>query len=256
MESEHLRQAERGDLRPQFNPSSPVTGQPAPPEVEPTKNILLDRLFELSRPIGDASQIDESQAACCPQLRLSDIGRFLYLLEALERLGGVALDETLLVILDQFQALEPSSYDELYLWSIVHLSRLAPRHARTFWPLVIELDLRYRAAPWRRPEGRAIVDLPYRLTELLFYYYALHARGKQGPRSPRWRDEGTYSAGWTLGAQLHGLRPSLDQRKRAFVTEVLEELWRWEKRIAFSDALGLVGGRARSRPDERCQASG
>ena len=135
-----VHEAERGDLRPQFNAASVL--RKSPQELRSVERVLLDRLFHLSRPI-----------ACTPtssagDLRLSDSGRFFYLVEAIRRAGGAQLDETLLVILDDFLQLTERSYDELYLWSIVELSRRDRRHVEVFWPAVIALDQPLPNDPW------------------------------------------------------------------------------------------------------------
>jgi hypothetical protein len=107
----YLKQAEHGDLRPQLNPLSPVLArwsedQAARAILVP---VLLQRFTELARPIGDASR------GARPELRLSDAGRFFYLVEALQRSGCRQVEETLLVLLDEFAQLEERSYDELYI---------------------------------------------------------------------------------------------------------------------------------------------
>src|SRR5262245_10146826 len=108
-----LHEAERGDLRPQFNPNSVGNWQPLPGERGELEKALLDRFLELARPIADASR------GAGPKARLQDAGRFFYLVEALKRLAPDRLQETLRVLLDEFSQLEERSYDELYLWAIV-----------------------------------------------------------------------------------------------------------------------------------------
>jgi hypothetical protein len=170
-EAEILEQAERGDLRPQFNPRSVVTwplessnGHFDPKVIVPA---LVNRFFELARPIADAHREPGLN------MRISDAGRFFYLIEALTRLGYQGVEGMLLVFLDEFSQLEQRSYDELYLWSIVELSRRNPDHIDTFWPMALTLDMRFRAEPWSRPAEYGLIDHPYRMIELVMYYYVL-----------------------------------------------------------------------------------
>ncbi len=128
---------------------------------------VLQRFFELSRPIGDASRGGEA-------LRLHDAAAFFSLFESLRHLGCAELNETLLIVLDDFAQLEPRSYDELYLWCIVELSRSDIRYVEQFWPMVLALDVRYRGAAWQRPKEVSLIEQPYRLIELVFYYYVLY----------------------------------------------------------------------------------
>jgi hypothetical protein len=232
-----LYQAEHGDLRPQFNPAGPAAWAKLP-DLQAIEPVLLDRFFQLSRPIGDASRQSGED------LRLSDAGRFFYLVETLVRLGYDRVEEILLAILDEFAQLDERSYDELYLWSIVYLSRLEPRHVESFWPMVVALDQRYRFADWTRPAGVALVDQPYRLTDLLFYYYVLHTLERQPPHSlpggvvPTLADfRMRYPS---LGACLLRIVPLVTDAGRALVRRVLEELMRSAgHRVLYSDAYGL-----------------
>lgn len=131
-ESEIIEQAERGELRPQFNPRSVVTWPLESGngyfDAKAVTAALANRFFELARPIADAHREPGLN------MRISDAGRFFYLVEALERLGYQGIESMLLVFLDEFSQLEQRSYDELYLWSIVELSRRNPQHIDTFWP--------------------------------------------------------------------------------------------------------------------------
>jgi hypothetical protein len=168
-ELELIRLAEEADLRPQVNPRAVVNWPRTPGNGKFERDIilpaLLNRFFELSRPIADACREPG------PNMRLGDAGRFFYLVEALERVGYDRVPEMLLVFLDEFGQLEQRSYDELYLWSIVELSRRNPEHIDAFWPMAVTLDLRFRSASWQRPAGSSPVDEPYRLIELVMYYY-------------------------------------------------------------------------------------
>src|SRR5436309_15583271 len=88
-------EAERGDLRPQFNRHAPaaLADLVSLRGIEP---ILLDRFSQFHRPIADAS------IAAGPEARLSDFGAFLYLVETLRRLHYPNLEEMLGILLDEF----------------------------------------------------------------------------------------------------------------------------------------------------------
>jgi hypothetical protein len=239
--SERLRraihEAERGDLRPQFNPGAAVTWQPLPGEREQVEPVLFDRFLELSRPIADAS------AGAGPEARLQDAGRFFYLVEALRRLGCARLEETLCVLLDEFAHLDERSYDELYLWCIVELSRTDETHVDTYWPQVLALDARYRGEPWQRPEGVHPVEQPYRLTDLLFYYYVLYTLNRVRPPLLARGNVRTDAVPGTptLGRQLKRLAPQLSAEQVAIARRALWELEAAEpQRPAFGDARRLL----------------
>jgi hypothetical protein len=223
---ELLRQAERGDLRPQVNPQAIIIqlGRVDQERLRsPVVRALLQRFFELARPIGDASRGGGAE------LRLQDAGPFFYLVESLQRLGCSELEETLLILLDDFAQLEPRSYDELYLWSIVQLSRSNPVHVDRFWPMVLTLDMRYRSAPWQRPAAVSVAEQPYRLTELLSYYYFLYTVEPKGVRTtPLLAD--CVQRVWD--------RVSNDQRE--FLAQTLRDLAKSERRPEISDASGLL----------------
>jgi len=241
-----LREAESGDLRFQHNPEAVRLWQLASGHVAEkaaARQLLLRRFFELSRPIGDASKgRDES-------LRLSDAGRFFNLVDTLKHLGCEQIDETLLVLLDDFAQLDERSYDEVYLWSIVHLSRKDVQHVETFWPMVVALDLRYRGAAWNRPKGVGCPEQPYRLAELLFYYFHLYTLN----RTPT---HAVYDArrGWLYPEPLPQReieRPSLDKallriastlvgEGRVLLLDTLEALAKAERRPGFGDARGML----------------
>jgi hypothetical protein len=225
---ELLRQAESGDLRPQVNPLAVVSRLRSVPDDEPRSPVvraLLRRFFQLARPIGDASR-DSG-----PHLRLSDAGPFFYLVESLQRLNCAEVLDTMLVLLDDFSQLEPRSYDELYLWCIVQLSRSDSRHVAQFWPMVLTLDLRYRSEAWQRSPGVSLVEQPYRLTELLFYYYVLYtlARGRNGKRTVP-----------SLARRVQRLGDRVSETQRELMAETLNNLAKAERRPDFGDALGLL----------------
>jgi hypothetical protein len=239
--SERLRraihEAERGDLRPQFNPGAAVTWQPLPGEREQVEPVLFDRFLELSRPIADAS------AGAGPEARLQDAGRFFYLVEALRRLGCGRLEETLCVLLDEFAHLDERSYDELYLWCLVELSRTDSIHVDTYWPQVLALDARYRGEPWQRPERVHPVEQPYRMADLLFYYYVLYTLNRVPPRLLYRVDVQANSVPGTptLGSHLKRLAPQLSAAQVAIARRALWELEAAEpRRPAFGDARRLL----------------
>jgi hypothetical protein len=281
-ESELLLQAQHGDLRPQFDPHAVITWA-APQgdgafDRQAVLSVLLNRFFELGRPIADACR--EPGLG----MRLGDAGRFCYLIAALEQLGYQRVEENLLVFLDEFAQLELASYDELYLWSIVELSRRHPEHVETFWPMVLTLDLRFRASPWKRPAEISLADLaehPYRLTELVMYFYVLGTTGRRrtdelAPRSLRLPDEMFLERfrqargrdpepdDWqgvnfrhvmkrrypSLLTCLRRLLPLLNEEQIALVKDVLWELVRLDRqsrlanrlegKSAFSDAHGIL----------------
>src|SRR5262249_51619275 len=189
------------------------------------------------RPIADASTGPHAA------MRLQDAGSFFYLMETLKRLGCPRLEETLGILLDEFLHLEERSYDEVYLWCLVELSRTRPVHVRTYWPQVFSLDLLHRPAAWQRPTGVALVDQPYRLTDLLFYYYVLNTLHLQVPATdymgrPRVRHD---RVPLTLARCLASIAGDLSEAQLELVRRALSELPVLEKRRpAFGDALGLL----------------
>jgi hypothetical protein len=204
--------------------------------------FLTGRLFQLSRPIRDASRETGSD------LRLQDAGPFFLIVEQLGRLNWQRLEETLLILLDEFSLLDHRSYDELYLWSIVHLSRSDIRHVSTFWPQVTALDLRYRSPAWSRSSRDAVADQPYRLTELVCYFYVLYTLQR---RSTFQTSEGDrlYTRDYqSLGTCLRALSPTLSHAQSLLLCEVLRSLAKTDRRPDFGDALGMFvrsqGGRA------------
>jgi hypothetical protein len=242
-----LHEAENGDLRPQFNPQAPAAWNNLPLDLASLEPILLDRFFQLARPIADASILQVNppksdrhffastwpieQAGLATDFGLHDAGRFFYLIETLKRLGYQGLEATLLMILDDFCQLDSRSYDELYLWSIVQLSRIDVKYARQFWPLIITLDLRYRAANWKRPRMTHVYEQPYRLTDLVFYYYEIYTKD---------RDSNGLSRFPSLGACLLQIIPDLSSEQLSLASIALGELETAEQRPSYGDALGLV----------------
>jgi hypothetical protein len=252
-----IHEAEHGDLRPQVNPQAPVSWQPTPGEDgKALEAVLLDRLFQLARPIADAS------AGPQPDLRLQDAGRFFYLLEAVRNLGCTRVEETLAVILDEFLQFDARSYDELHLWCLVELSRRRPEHVRTYWPQVLSLDLQHRPATWQRPAGVALVDQPYRLTDLLFYYYVLYTLQLRPPAASFAVQAGTNLVYRTprrpityplsLARCLASITGDLSEAQLDLARLALKELAALEKRRpAFGDALGLLAQPLRLEREQR-----
>lgn len=225
IEANLLQEAENGDLRPQFNLQAPAAWNRFPLDLATLEPILLERFFQLARPIADASS--------CPSenMRLQDAGHFFYLIETLNRLGFQKLEETLLMILDDFCQLDPRSYNELYLWCIVQLSRINIRYVEQFWSLAITLDLRYRAVNWRSPTTKAVYQHPYRLTDLIFYYYEIYTKD---------RDELGRSRYPSLGACLLRVVPNLTHEQVRIVRLALDELGIRDLQEGYGDALGLL----------------
>jgi hypothetical protein len=213
-----------------------------PNEIEP---LLLEKLHLYARPIADG----RTDAG----MRLQDPGTFFFTIEIFERFDRQRTEETLLMVLDEFSELTPSAYDELYLWSILYLSRKEPRHVITFWPLVLALDLRYRSEPWQRPLESGIADQPYRMTELLFYFYVLYTlqrlpghgdwRGvpdADGPPAQVFHRSPGMPRYPSLASCLKRIVDQLPDDAHGLVLAVLGELAHFQKRPAFGDALGLL----------------
>jgi hypothetical protein len=220
-----LSHAEHDDLRPQLTLGTAVSAtQMTSDAAKALTPILVDRFLQLKRPIADAS------ASGGPHMRLQDAGSFFYLIETLKRVGYEDLEQTLCILLDEFAQLDERSYDELYLWCLVELSRTDPRHVDVYWPQVLALDRRYRGGNWYRPEGVHLVEQPYRLTELLFYFYLLYTLQSPPP---------------TLGSHLKRLVPYLGAGEIEIARRALEELAASKQsRPAFGDALGLLPRRS------------
>ena len=238
MDSQSLLQhAEFGDLRPQVNPLAVSARLLSAAEGRQVEPLLLNRFLPLGKPIADA------RAHSRPDMRLDDAGPFFYLVETLERIGGSRLNETLLIFLDEFAQLEQRSYDQLYLWSIVQLSRSEPGSIEVFWPLAIALDLRYRPEPWSRLVGTTPFDQPYRFSELLFTSYVKYTlqRWHDPAESPP-RVKRRYPSLLTC---LKRVTPLLADDQREFLFDTLREMARHEltrerKVVAFSDALSFL----------------
>jgi hypothetical protein len=240
-ESEIRQQAEHGDLRPQFNRHAVTTWDLTRLNgslgLDELQRILLNRFFELSRPIADACHEPGLN------MRLSDAGRFFYLIETLEHCGCRQIEDTLLVFLDEFSQLEQRSYDELYLWSIVELSRRNPEHVERFWPMVLTLDLRFRADPWQRPEGEPLVDEPYRLFELLVCFFVVYTRALES--SGRQRQESPYSLIYRrryppLATYLRRFVHQLDNDQRSLLMDTIRPMSRQQRRPEIGDAFGVL----------------
>ncbi len=244
-----IHEAQHGDLRPQVNRHAAVNA-PLPDDLDLLRPVLIDRFLQLARPIADAS------AGGGPEMRLQDAGPFFYLIETLKRLQCDELEQTLCVLLDEFAALDEHSYDELYLWCIVELSRMAPRHVETYWPQVLALDLRYRSARWERPAAAHLVAQPYRLTDLVFYFYAIYTPRRYYYSYPAAAWEGlayqlheAEHSPPSLGSRLQRIAGALSSDQAEVACQALRELAAAEAhRTVFSDALGLLG---RRRPPSR-----
>jgi hypothetical protein len=270
-DAEIMRQAEQGDLRPQFNPHAvitwPVDSRDGLFDRSAVRQALSHRFFELSRPIADGCREPGLN------MRLGDAGRFFYLIETLQRLGYDSIEQTLLVLLDEFSLLEQRSYDELYLWSIVELSRRNPEYVDTFWPMALTLDLRFRSASWKRLDDRGLVDWPYRLTELVMYFYVHYTTPRQRTDELRPRAEHDQLPEdffrerirqrrrrepeeqelrlrefhhvmkrhyLPLATCLRRVLGQLSEEQTALLMDTLRELARHERRPAFGDAHGLL----------------
>jgi hypothetical protein len=227
--SEHLRRAiyevEHGELRPQFNPGALTALADLSGDWKLVEPILIDRLFQLSRLIADAS------AGAGEGMRLQDASRFFNLIQTLTSRGYPGLVEMLRIVLDEFSQLTERSYDELFLWCIVQLSRADQRFVQTFWPQAIALDLRYRAAPWRRPAGTRLFEQPYRFTDLILYYYEIYTLNRDSQGVPLYPG---------LSSCLVALAPDWKPLERNLVLTALQELKEEVFRPVFSDALGLL----------------
>lgn len=209
-------------------------------------NRLLGRLFEMSRPIADGFHEPGLD------MRLGDPARFFEIVCGLERLNYPNIEQSLLMLLDEFAQLEQRSYDELYLWSIVELSRRQGDHVEMLWPMVLTLDLRFRTEPWERPDEFTLLDRPYRLTELVMYFYVL-ATHETGPEPDEFGDvepvpvpeRPRYPA---LATCLCRIRDQLNDEQRTLMVNTLRELAHNERHPAYGDALGLLLRRRRPEP--------
>lgn len=232
-------QAECGDLRPQFNPRSVALSHFLATHRKEIEPILVDRFFQLSRPIADSSKGER------PENCLGDIGAFFSLLDALKRIPFEGLPDLLRVLLDGFCALEANAYDELYLWCITQLSRTNLEFVKLYWPLALQLDAIHRAEPWTRPHGEKPFAQPYAFSELLFYYYALHPFQVRQRRPRNYLDDVLTVS---LGECMQQLAPSLSPAQAAIAKRSLEMLRRYGNRPGFSDALGMFNRHAPREP--------
>src|SRR5262249_11714772 len=107
-----------------------------------------------------------------------------------------------------------------------------------------DLDLRYRSAAWRRPLGVKLVDQPYRLTELVFYYYVQRQEELDQQRG----NEDEFILEETNGQRpypslarcLAGLNDHLSSEQRQLMIDTLNQLSQEERRPEYGDALGLL----------------
>src|SRR4051812_20578695 len=97
----------------------------------------------------------------------------------------------------EFSPFEEGADDELYLWCLVQLSRAGEQYVRRYWPDVLQLDANFRAGVRVRPPDTHLIDRPYRLTDLLLYYFALYTRNDRHRPRP----------GATAGVLLRSLFP-------------------------------------------------
>lgn len=200
--------------------------------------LLHNRFFELSRPIADAFHEPGLD------MQVGNPDRFFATVQALDRLGYGGLEQSLLVLLDEFAQLEQRSYDELYLWSIIELSRRNGDQVETLWPMVLTLDLRFRAEPWQRPAEFSLLDRPYRMTELVMYFYVLATHEPEPDDLYLVEDEAQavpprrrYPP---LATCLRRIRRQLSEEQTALMKNTLRELARTERHPAFGDAHGLL----------------
>src|SRR5262249_38213940 len=149
--------------------------------------------------------------------------------ETLNRLHYLRVNETLLIILDEFLNLDERSYDELYLWCLVQVSRTEPQHIATLWPQVASLDLRYRNSAWQRAAGVRVYEQPYRLTDLLFYYYVLYSKK---PVIGWYFDETTRRYQDLHRPEATSLGSVLRQAKAGFTDGQLELVWQALRELA------------------------
>jgi len=222
-----------------FTPPTAAAPPPLHPDDEtpPTDPVtpLLNGLFAQARPIADACREPGLDMA------VSDPAPFFAGIAALETLGYDGIEPTLLMFLDEFCQLEQRSYDELYLWSIVELSRRNLDHVDAFWPLALTLDLRFRAANWQRPTG-TLLEQPYRLTELVMYHYVLATRPPAFDLDAL-PDEANSPAPRRyppLATCLRRFYRQLTEVQAALLLDTLRELARQERQPAFGDAHGCL----------------
>lgn len=240
MSDELVHQAESGDLRPAFNPRAVTARRLSPAEADIVEPILRGRLLGLARHIADASSDPR------PNLSLDGAGSFFCLAETLRRIHAGRLRQTLLMLLDEFIPLEPRAYDQLYLWSIIYLSRHEREDVGLFWPLAIALDQRYRAAPWQRPAGTTPVERPYRFLELLCWGYVQFTLQRGLPPG----EKAVRRLYPSLTACLRGIYDDLADEERGLLLDTLRQMDQEEvmwprRRRAYGDALGFLQRSAR-----------
>ncbi len=204
-------------------------------------NRLLNRLFEMSRPIADGFHEPGLD------MQIGDPERFFEIIRGLERLDYPNIEQSLLMLLDEFAQLEQRSYDELYLWSIVELSRRQGDHVEMLWPLVLTLDLRYRAEPWERPDEFTLLDRPYRLSELVMFFYvrSTHEREPEADEIELMEGELIEPVPEPrrfppLATCLRRIQGQLNDEQRALMLNTLRELYQTQRHPAFGDAHGLL----------------
>jgi len=214
-------------------PADELTG-PGPDEI----TVLHNRFFEMSRLIADAFHEPGLD------MQVGSPERFFATVEALDQLGYDGVEQSLLVLLDEFAQLEQRSYDELYLWSIIELSRRNGDHVERLWPMVLTLDLRFRAEPWQRPDEFSLRERPYRLTELVMYFYVLATHEPEPDELYLVEDEAQavpprrrYPP---LATCLRRIRRQLSEEQFALMKNTLRELARTGGHPAFGDAHGLL----------------
>jgi hypothetical protein len=226
------------------SPTSPTSSSIEPLDESPPRDEvtpLLNHFFALSRPIADACREPGLD------MQLSDPAHFLSIVDALEVLGYDGIEQTLLMFLDEFSQLEQRSYDELYLWSIVELSRRNLDYVDSFWPQALTLDLRFRAASWQRRTA-AVFEQPYRLTELVMFYYVVFTHDPEPDPDLPMEGEGDAEGNGTpprrgyppLATCLGRIVSQLSEEQGGLLRESLRELARQERHPAFGDALGLL----------------
>lgn len=223
-----------------FAPPTSAAPSPLHPDDEttPTDPVtpLLNGLFAQARPIADACR--EPGLA----MTVSSPAPFFAGIAALEKLGYDGIEQTLLMFLDEFAQLEQRSYDELYLWSIVELSRRNLDHVAAFWPLALALDLRFRSTKWQRPDG-SLLEQPYRLTEQVMYHYVVATRPPELDMDALEALDGNGHAPRRyppLATCLRRCVREISEDQAGLLLDTLRELARQERYPAFGDAHGLL----------------
>ncbi|MFN3730534.1 MAG: hypothetical protein ACK4XJ_12635 [Fimbriimonadaceae bacterium] len=210
------------DFRPQVNPALLAAWRIAADQLSTFEPVLVDGLFRLARPIPDPRDPSRAPAP------LQDAGQFFYLFELLRRCHPEGWQDTVRVLLDDFCRLDEQAYQDVFLWGIVELSRFDVRHVEMFWPMVLDLDLTYRAAPWPRPAGVRLTEQPYRMLELLFYFYVLYTRSRGAGRF------------LSLGTCLLRVAERWSAEQLDLARQVLVDLFQQSHRPIYRDAYGLL----------------